>query len=225
MKKIILSMTVLGIAGLIPACAPQGAQQPLPPEQEYWAKSFESCYPSWQRPKVVAPYTPVPQSELAGTYEPHRDVIATVSHEPVAVAQPPAIIKEEVIVPVAIVPVQTPAVVIPAPAVVGPTIKNPSILKDGKYQVQANDSFWKIAVKVYGNGTLAKKIQEANPEVAQKKYLRPGSWLIIPGQPASTPTTPVVVETIVEVPVAPVAPVADTSLTAPAPIVDSPVNP
>ena len=50
------------------------------------------------------------------------------------------------------------------------------------YTVVAGDSLWKIAAKFYGNGSVFKKIIEANPDKLkdEKSVIHPGDKLTIP---------------------------------------------
>jgi hypothetical protein len=50
------------------------------------------------------------------------------------------------------------------------------------YVVQAGDSLWKIAQQYYGNGSLFKKIIDANPDKLkdEKSVIHPGDQLKIP---------------------------------------------
>jgi LysM repeat protein len=92
-----------------------------------------------------------------------------------------------------------------APPAQGPVTTPTSItLKPGDrtYTVQANDSYWSIAQKMYGNGNKYNLILQAN-NLTEKSKLRVGSVLIIPGV-AETPVT--VAPTGRAPPVAPVTP-------------------
>ena len=51
------------------------------------------------------------------------------------------------------------------------------------YKVRQGDTYWDIAVREYGDGTLFKSIQDANPTVGASK-LRPGMTISIPPRPA-----------------------------------------
>lgn len=81
-------------------------------------------------------------------------------------------------------------------------VTTPTTLKPGErtYTVQANDSYWSIAQKVYGNGSKYKLILQAN-NLTDKSPLRVGSVLVIPAAegsaatvaPTSQPNLPVAV--------------------------------
>jgi nucleoid-associated protein YgaU len=48
------------------------------------------------------------------------------------------------------------------------------------YVIQENDSYWRLADRFYGDGTLMAYIEKANPEVK----MQPGRKLVIPPPPA-----------------------------------------
>jgi nucleoid-associated protein YgaU len=50
--------------------------------------------------------------------------------------------------------------------------------------VREGDSYWKIAEEHYGDGTLQGLIREANPQLADRKFLSIGQRLTIPERPA-----------------------------------------
>lgn len=77
-----------------------------------------------------------------------------------------------------------------APPAQGPITTPTSItLKPGDrtYTVQASDSYWSIAQRMYGNGNKYPLILQAN-NLTEKSKLRVGSVLIIPGA-SDTPVT------------------------------------
>ncbi len=242
MKKLVVLTLCIGAAGLS-SCRPQLAESPLPPQQEDWAQSIKSCYPSWERPKVVSPYTPIPTNQLSGTYDPQRNAMITpepaihtidgVSEEPVN-----EVIVEEVavevveVVPVVEEPKEIVAVeLVPAEPVkikTGLKVINPALLTDGKYKIVANDNLWNIALKVYGKGHYYKKILEANPTLDPKKVLRVGSWIVIPGD-IETATPAVVEKAPAMQPQLPEVPTVDTPAvkateSVPAIVVDTPIG-
>ncbi|MFZ1988178.1 MAG: LysM peptidoglycan-binding domain-containing protein, partial [Alphaproteobacteria bacterium] len=64
------------------------------------------------------------------------------------------------------------------------------------YVVQANDGWWSIARKEYGDGKYWEELRKANPQIQGK--LKPGQKIKIPplgktgsASPATTPSTPV----------------------------------
>ncbi len=72
----------------------------------------------------------------------------------------------------------TPAPVAPTPA---PVVQPPPPARLRTYKVQPNDSLYKIAVKVYGNGGKYLKILDANRDtLPDEDMLRVGQKLVIP---------------------------------------------
>jgi len=62
-----------------------------------------------------------------------------------------------------------------------PPLPEPKEKQSRVYIVQKNDSFWKIAYKVWGKGSEWKKIWEANRDICPRpNSLRPGLKLMIP---------------------------------------------
>lgn len=60
--------------------------------------------------------------------------------------------------------------------------------RPSEYTVVANDSFWKVAGKVYGDASLFHLIQAANPTVGEHNMM-PGAKLQIPAKPARRTAT------------------------------------
>lgn len=213
MKKIyVLSAAAVAAMTVLSGCSsPQLAATPIPPKEEAWIMAMKEAYPSWQPPKLAPPHMQIPDNELVGAYPGQPDVISPM--ETTNNLNPP-VIKEEIFMtpdlplPPPLPPViETPKTVVnpiskPAP-IIKPvvksalTIKNPSLVKDGKYTVVSGDSFWVIAIKVYGNGAHFQRIQDANPNVTSSR-IRPGLKINIPGTAAETAPAPA--PTVVPVP-------------------------
>jgi len=67
---------------------------------------------------------------------------------------------------------------------ISPEPKLNSNLSNG-VRVNAGDSLWKIAQRVFGNGARWKEIAEANPQIADPNVIRTGEWIRLAAADAS----------------------------------------
>ena len=77
--------------------------------------------------------------------------------------------------------------VAPPVAYTDPLAPSPAAATAGKgktYEVKQGDSYWAIALRQYGDASLFKVIEDANPKIAAKD-LKPGMTISIPAKPAA----------------------------------------
>ncbi len=150
----ILSLGGAALAlALVGACAPQMAQTQYSPTEQQWEQYLRTNYPEWQSPQTIPP--------LAGlASEPSMDVLPEFIPGDDAGPAPE---------------------LAPLPLDLATPDADAPLAGAQAYVVEKGDSLWTIAAKVYGKGSLWKKIYDANRDrIPDPARLRPGTELTIP---------------------------------------------
>jgi len=135
------------------ACSPQLAQTQYSPTEQQWEQYLRTNYPEWRAPQTIPP--------LAGLEsEPSMDVL-------------PEFIPGDTL--------GTPVDLESLPPDLAATDAQAPLPGGQTYVVEQGDNLWTIAAKVYGKGSLWKKIYDANRDrIPDPARLRPGTELTIP---------------------------------------------
>jgi nucleoid-associated protein YgaU len=157
MKYVLLSGAIVIVMCSF-GCSPKLAQTPLGPEEVRWEKFVKKYYPEWKAPETIPP----------GTGEEKASSKSDAQKQPVFTEE--SVMTEEVIAKDA------------SGKVVA--VEKTKITAEQKfefYNVQKNDTLWKLAIKFYKKGSDWKKIRDANQDVLKgSEKLSPGMKLRIP---------------------------------------------
>ncbi|MDD5596622.1 MAG: LysM peptidoglycan-binding domain-containing protein [Victivallaceae bacterium] len=165
--KSYICLTVLALLLAVAGCAPRLAQTPLGTEEKRWEEYIKKSYPAWKAPQTVPPVSPGTNTEapVPGLAAPKAGALETLPVE-----NDNTLVIEDVIVKDN------------KGKVTSETIKAVDIKEKNKvYVVQKNDTLWKIAKKLYNDGTQWKKIQAANDDILK------GTSRVIPGMTLRIP--------------------------------------
>ncbi|MFA6715172.1 MAG: LysM peptidoglycan-binding domain-containing protein [Victivallales bacterium] len=164
--KSYICLTVLALLFAVAGCAPRLAQTPLGTEEKRWEGYIKKSYPAWNAPQTVPP-----ASAEANTEAPVSELAPPKAGAPEALpVENETLVVEDVIVKDN------------KGKVTSEIIKAVDIKERQKvYVVQKNDTLWKIAKKLYNDGTQWKKIQAANDDILKgTSRVMPGMTLRIP---------------------------------------------
>ena len=149
-------LAVIGLTAIGYGCGPHLAETPYGDKEMEWKGYVNSAYSSWTPPQTIPPVQVgnMPPSGERPDVAPVKETAPQLPPLPALQPLPP---------------------LPPLP----PVATTPSV-PEQTYVVQPNDSFWKIAKKVYNDGDKWPRIKDANLEVLGKKKLQPGMKLRIP---------------------------------------------
>jgi nucleoid-associated protein YgaU len=162
--KSYICLTVLALLIAVAGCAPRLAQTPLGAEEKRWEDYIKKSYPAWKAPQTTPPV-------VGETEAPALDTAPkTAALEALPVESANTTVIEDI------------TVKDPKGNVSSETVTTLDITEKNRvYVVQKNDTLWKIAKKLYNDGTQWKKIQAANDDVLK------GSSKVIPGMTLRIP--------------------------------------
>lgn len=155
--KSYICLTVSALLIAVAGCAPRLAQTPLGAGEKRWEDYVKKSYPAWKVPQTIPPVTPRTNAEAPVPGAGQK--AGTLDTLPIENDNTPIIEK----------------VTSETVTAVDPKEKNQD------YVVQKGDTLWKIAKKLYNDGTQWKKIQAANDDILKgTSRVMPGMTLRIP---------------------------------------------
>ncbi|MDD5727623.1 MAG: LysM peptidoglycan-binding domain-containing protein [Victivallales bacterium] len=154
-----ICLPVLALLAVAAGCAPHLAETPLGNEEKRWEEYIRKSYPGWKSPQTIPP-------AVSDT---------KVENPAVEPGKPQPFKGDAMVIEDVIVKDKT-------GAVTSETITAVEVKEKGRvYIVQKNDTLWKIARKVYNDGSKWRNIQSANQDVLK------GSDKVLPGMTLQIP--------------------------------------